>query len=204
MALTVTSLNGAITLNTTQVRLTAFTNPSTGPIGPQTVLMVDGERMTVADATLSPVLSVTRGDYGTKASAHGTLSPVTYGLTSDFTTDASTNGVANVNQMSIGADNSNFTPPVGNCTIYITKASAAAITINSPAKDQTNTITWISLTAAAHTITYTPGFYGNTVSSDVVTFPSTIGAGWTMVARNGLWNAAPAGGGTTGGVTGPA
>ena len=189
MALAVTSLNGGITLNDTKVRLTAFTNPSTGPIGAQTYLQVDGERMLVTDATLSPVLSVTRGAQGTLASAHNTLAPITYGLSSDFTQAVSTNGVAGVPFYSYGVNDTNVTLPVVDCTIYLDKASAIGITINSPNKDQTNTIKFVSLTAAAHLITYTPGFYGNTTSSDVATFPSTVGAVFTIVARNGLWNA---------------
>ena len=47
------------------------------------------------------------------------------------------------------------------------------------------------------------GFYQNTTSSDVVTFPTTSGACWIFQAKNGVWNAT-LGGGTTGGVTGPA
>ncbi len=188
MSLVVTSLNGAITLNARQVRLTAFTNPSLGAIGPSTFLQVDGERMLVTDTTLSPVLS----DGGSLASAHNTLAPVTYGLSTDFTQPISLTGVSGSPFYSYGVNDSNVTLPVVDCTIYIDKASAIGLTINSPNKDQTNTIIFVSLTAAAHLITYTPGFYGNTTSSDVATFPATVGACFTIVARNGLWNAVAA------------
>ncbi len=189
MALTVTSLNGAVTLNARQVRLTAFTNPSSGGIGPNTYLVVDGEKMIVTDASLSPVLSVSRGDNGSLASAHNTLAPVTYGLATDFTSSISVDGVAGAPSYSYGVNNTNVTLPVVDATIYIDKATAIGLTINSPNKDQTNTIVFVSLTAAIHLITYTPGFYGNTTSSDVATFPATVGACFTIVARNGLWNA---------------
>ncbi len=202
MGLTVTTLNGKITKGAQQLTLTAFTNPSVGPIGAQTVLLVDGERMTVANATLTPTLTVTRGDYGTSASLHNTLAPVVYGLTSDFTQQVTTDGVAGASVISYGVSGA-ITVPVNNCTIYLTKATAAAMTLVGPASDQTNVVTVVSLTAAAHTITYTAGFYQNTTSSDVVTFPSTSGACWIFQAKNGVWNAT-LGGGTTGGVTGPA
>ncbi len=192
MALVVTSANGAVGLNDRQIRLTAFTNPSTGPIGPPTILQVDGERMLVTDATLTPVLGVTRGAQGTLASAHNTLAPITYGLSTDFTQTVSTDGTAGVPQYSYGVNNTNVTLPVVDATIYLDKATAIGLTINSPNKDQTNTIVFVSLTAAAHLITYTPGFYGNTTSSDVATFPATVGACFTIVARNGLWNAVAA------------
>ncbi len=192
MALTITSLNGSIALNDTKVRLTAFTNPATGPIGPPTYLIVDGERMLVTDTTLSPVLGVTRGATGTLASAHNTLAPVTYGLSTDFTSTVNLTGTAAAPMTSYGVNNTDVTLPVVDATVYIDKASAIGLTINSPNKDQTNTIVFVSLTAAAHLITYTPGFYGNTTSSDVATFPATVGACFTIVARNGLWNAVAA------------
>ena len=210
MALTVTTLNGAITQGARQVNLTAFTNPATGGISANTMLLVDGEWMRVTDTSLSPTLSVTRGDSGgyspdnppMPASAHNTLAPVVYGLTSDFTGVATSDGVAGAKVISYGVSGA-ITVPVENSTIYLTKATAAAMTLAGPAKDQTNTVTVVSLTAAAHTITYTAGFYQNTTSSDVVTFPSTSGACWIFQAKNGVWNAT-LGGGTTGGVTGPA
>lgn len=206
MALVVTSLNGNVTQNAQKIRLTAFTNPSSGGISASTMALVDGEAMRITDATLSPVVSVTRGDSlgvgSTSAVAHNDLAPVVYGLTSDFTQQVTTNGIAAAKEISYGASGA-ITVPIGNCTIYLTKAGTAAMTLAGPAADQNNVVTVVSLTANAHTITYTAGFYQNTTSSDVVTFPTTSGACWTFQAKNGVWNAT-LGGGTTGGVTGPA
>lgn len=183
MALVVTSLNGAVALNARQLRLTAFTNPSQGGISAGTLLLVDGEWMKVTDASLSPVLSVTRGALGSAACPHNTLAPVTYGLSSDFTQQIGTGAAPSY---SYGAD-ATVTNPVVDATIYIDKATAIALTLGDPNKDQTNTVRWVSLTAAAHLITYATGFYGNAGTSDVATFPATIGAGFTMVARNAQW-----------------
>jgi hypothetical protein len=189
MSLTVTSAASAVALNDRQIKFTAFTNPSSGGISAPTKAIIDGEVVYITDATLSPTCLVARGMEGTIASAHNSLAPIVYGLTSDFTQSASTNGVAGTPVYSYSVNNSSVTLPVVDCVIYLTKAGVLAITINSPNNDQTNTIRFVSLTANAHTITYTPGFYGNTTSSDVATYPSTIGAVFTITAKNGLWNA---------------
>ena len=189
MALAVTSLAGAVTQSARQVKLTAFTNPSTGGIGPKTWAMIDGEFVSVEDALLSPTLGVARGINGTLSVAHSNLAPVVYGLTSDFANLAfqgsDTIKVAPVATYS--ADGA-FVVPFVDQTVYITKAGVCALTVNAtvPA-DLTVTVKFISLTANAHTITYTAGFYGNTTSSDVATFAATVGASFTMQAKNGLW-----------------
>jgi hypothetical protein len=183
MALVATTLNGAITLNARQMRLTAFTNPSTGTMSAPTLALVDGEFMMITDATLTPTVAVTRGDQGTKAGAHNTLAPVIYGLSSDFT---QTNGVAGLPVYSYGVD-ATITNPTVNAVIYIDKATAWAGTLTDPATDQQNTVMFVSRTAAAHLITYATGFYDNTTTSDVATFPATAGAVFTIIAQGGKW-----------------
>lgn len=184
----VTTLNGDITMNAQKVRLTAFTNPSAGGMSAPTKMFVDGEIMYITDATLTPVVSVSRGMEGTLASAHKTLAPVRYGLTSDFTQTVSTDGFAAAPVVSYGVSGA-ITVPVVDQTIYLTKAGVAVMTLVGPATDQTNTVKIISLTANAHTVTYTAGWYQNTTSSDVLTFPATSGACFTFQAMNGVWNA---------------
>ncbi len=181
MALAVTSLNGAITQNATLVKLTAFTNPSSGGIGPRTIVEADGEKMLVTDVTLSPTLQVVRGYDGTLATAHNTLAPVTYGLTTDFTEALGAQAASEYSY----AVNATVDLPRVDSTIYLTKAGVLALTINGPNKDQTNTIRFVSLTANAHTITYTAGFYADTTSSDVATFAAKNGASATFVAKSG-------------------
>ena len=185
MALTVTSLNGAITQNATLVRLTAFTNPSTAAIGPRTVAVVDGEKMLVTDATLSPTVQVVRGYDGTLAGPHNTLAPVVYGTTTDFT---QTSGLGVLPVVSYGVSGA-ISIPTCDQTVYLTKAGVAAMTLADPPSDSTVTLKVVSLTAQAHTITYTAGFYGNTTSSDVATYPGTVGAAFTFSAKNGVWYA---------------
>lgn len=189
MALTVTSLAGACTQGASQIKLTAFTSPTTVGISQNTMALVDGEWMRITDATLSPTVTVTRGDsnppMSSNAVAHNALAPVVYGLTTDFTQGFN---VAQAPVISYSV-NGAITVPTVDQTIYLTKAGVAAMTLAAPANDQTNTVTVISLTANAHTITYTAGFYQNTTSSDVATFPSTSGASFVFKAKNGVWNA---------------
>jgi hypothetical protein len=141
---------------------------------------VNGEKMRVTDASLSPTLQVVRGIDGTAAGASGTLAPVVYGLTSDFS------AVSGPGFASYGVDSA-VAVPVVDTTVWLTKASAGAYTIVGPAKDQQNTVTFISTTAAAHTLTYTAGFAGNTTSSDVATWAATINGTLTIKAQNGTW-----------------
>ncbi len=83
--------------------------------------------------------------------------------------------------------------PTSNTVVYLTKATAGAYTLAGPAKDQQNTVIFVSTTAAAHVITYTAGFFGNTTSSDTATFPATINGVFTMKAQNGTWAPVTAG-----------
>ena len=179
-----TTLNGAVTSTATQIKLTAFTNPSSGTISAPTVVMLDGnEQCLVTDTTNAPTLGVARGWNGTQATAHGTLAPVAYGLTSDFNMPS---GVSGAMAYSYGAD-ATFTNPLVDSTVYITKATAIALTITDPTFDNVAKVRFISTTAAAHLLTYATGWYDNTTTSDVATFPATAGATFTMQAISGKW-----------------
>lgn len=182
MALTVTSLASACLAGDVNVTLTSATSVVKG-----SVLLVDGEWMLVTDVTTTPTVQVVRGyNNGSKSSnavPHGILAPVTYGLSTEFTQGT---GVATAPVSSYGA-NATVTNPVVDAVVFIDKATACALTLTDPAKDQTNTVTFVSLTAAAHTITYATGFYGDTTSSDVATFAAKAGASISIIARNGKW-----------------
>lgn len=73
--------------------------------------------------------------------------------------------------------------------VFITKATAAALTITAP---DTGTDGWeitiIATTDAAHTVTFaTTGFNASTTSGDVATFGGAIGDSMKIVAYNGNW-----------------
>lgn len=72
--------------------------------------------------------------------------------------------------------------------VIITKGTAAAITLDTPPTDMNGAeLKIISTTAAAHTVTHTPGFGGGTTSRDVATWGGAISDGMVLVAYNGVW-----------------
>lgn len=184
MAVTATTLASAKTsANDKFVKLT-----SASGIAVKMLLRVDGEWMRVTDVSLSPTIGVVPGYNGSPAGPHGILAPVVYGVPSDFVNWFSTNPQDEVVTQSIGADGAVTGPagtgvPITDTIVYINKATAIAATIALPANDQTNTITFISTTAAAHVVTMT----GNPSGSDVATFTAVIGATFTIKAQPGAW-----------------
>ncbi len=175
MAVTATTLASAKATNDTVIKLTSATG-----IANKMLALVDGEFMRVTSVNLTPTIGVVPGYAGTTAGPHGVLAPVIYGIPMDFGT---TGGPQTT---SYGADGA-IAVPVVDTVIYLTKASAGAYTIVGPAAWQQNTVIFVSTTAAAHTITYTAGFYGDTTGSDVATFPATINGTLTVKAQNGTW-----------------
>lgn len=71
---------------------------------------------------------------------------------------------------------------------FIGSGGALAMTLASPSKYQDGVVMVLQAsTAQAHTVTYTPGFYGTTTSSDVATFGGAIGDNLVVYATNGVW-----------------
>src|ERR1039457_2990548 len=88
MAITATTLSGAINATQASFGLTAVTGISnpTGPTGlGNTWLLVDGEIMFVTSVnTVTLVVNVLRGQYGTQSIAHATTGSVLIGTATDF------------------------------------------------------------------------------------------------------------------------
>lgn len=75
-------------------------------------------------------------------------------------------------------------------TVFITKGSAAALTLAAPTSGSHDgmTIDIVSTTAYAHTVTNSsPGFNGAGASGDVATFGAAAGNSMTVVAYGGKW-----------------
>jgi len=183
MALTSTTLAGAKATNDKTITLTSATG-----IANKMLVKVDQEVMRVTDVSLSPAIGVVPGYNGTAATSHGILAPVQYGYPSDFVGYFATNPQTEVVSQSFGVDGAITAPngsgvPVVDTIVYLTKATAGAYTIALPSQGQSNTITFISTTAAAHTVTMT----GNPGGSDVGTFTAVIGASLTIKAQPGAW-----------------
>lgn len=82
-----------------------------------------------------------------------------------------------------------ITIPEHDTVYFITKGTAAALTLAAPTATTHDGLTLkiISTTAAAHTVTHTEGFGGGTTSRDVATFGGAISDGMEIVAYQGVW-----------------
>lgn len=75
--------------------------------------------------------------------------------------------------------------------VFLNKAGVIAATIaNPPVGMDGARLLIVSLTAQAHTVTYTAGFGGGTTSRDVATFGGAINDGLEIVAKDGVWQIA--------------
>lgn len=181
MALAATTLASAKATNDRVVVLTSGTG-----VEKKDLLLIDGEWMRVTDVSLSPTIQVVPGYAGSTAGPHGVLAPVIHGQPGEF--PAGPDGPSTLSFGADGAITVNGNPPIVDTIIWLTKATAGAYTLAAPSSiAQQNTLTFVSTTAAAHTLTYTAGFYGNTTTSDVATWPATINAMFTIRAQNGTW-----------------
>lgn len=165
--------------------LTANTGATVGGL-----IRVNGEWATIVETVGTVGVKVRhRGGNGSIAKAHAILSPVVLCLASDLADKTLPEPDTDVDTVSYGADGAIALPTKLKTVAYITKATAAALTLASPSTYTPDgaEIEIISLVGAAHTVTYTPGFAGNTTSSDVATFATTRGGVLVIKAMNGLW-----------------
>lgn len=188
MAVTTTTAAAAIGANDQSIVVTSATGFATG-----NVICVDNEYMVQTGAAVGTTIPVQRGGKnGSVQSAHPILCTVTTGLPTDFPGpqpgSTTTPGQFRPVTVSYGASGA-ITPPTVPTVIFLNKATAAAMTLTSPSASTPDgtTVTIYSNTAAAHTVTYTPGFNGDTTSSDVATFAATIGNSFTIMASRGVW-----------------
>jgi len=188
MAATYTALGAAVGKNDTSISVASATGFAVGNL-----ILVDGEYMSQIGAAVGTVIPVRRGgQQGSVQVAHATLADVVTGLPSDFPAAApgATNNPAIYRPVTVsyGADGA-IAPPVVPTVVYLNKASAAAMTLVSPPAGTPDgvEVTIYSNTAAAHTVTYTPGFNANTTTSDVATFAATKGNSMTILSAKGLW-----------------
>jgi len=86
MALTTTTLSGAVAIGDTSLTVAAYTAPTGLSFLSRAWMLVDSELMLVTDTSLSPTLQVVRGYNGTQARAHSNLAGVQYGVPGDFST----------------------------------------------------------------------------------------------------------------------
>lgn len=189
MALTNTTLAAAVAQGDTSIKVTAATG-----FADKQMIRVDNEFMATAGALSGTVVNVRRGLEGTAQVAHGILADVVTGLPEDFPAPPPGHPVpvppTETGRNTLGVDTTFATAdyPKGDLTYVITKAAAAAIVLGAPSKAQNGLrLTFRSNTAAAHTVTYATGFYGDAGSSDIATFAAKIGASAIFEANAGAW-----------------
>lgn len=189
MALTVTSLAAALNASDLEFKATSATGATVGGFA-----RIDNEFSLITAISGTMISVKQRGTLGGEAVAHNILAPLTFGLLSDLGDPAAAH-LLNVDTDSPAIQSYGVTGAIDptlfeapHTIVILTKASAAAMTLAGPTADQDGLlVTILSATAAAHTVTYTAGFYADTTSSDVATFAAKAGASMTIVARGATW-----------------
>ncbi len=194
MALAATTLSGAATATSNQIKVTTGTSITVGMF-----LQVDNEWMKVADVTNQPTLLVVRGVLQSDAIAHGTLTPVVYGIPSDFTQSQYQPVAGPITPQTImpivayGAAGA-ITVPVVDTYISLKSGASSAMTLNDPALDNNALVIIQAADAKAYTVdngstnnTSGSGFNGGGTPSDVGTFGGAIGDNCIIRANQGKW-----------------
>lgn len=208
MALTATTLSGAITADSTTIKVASATGFAKGRL-----IKVGDEFMlqsAEADSVSTTVIPVIRGINGTQAKAHPTSAVVLVGNPATTAGDWTGSQVAvNVPYPLAGRPRLTSTysaagaitlPAPGTDMVAVLNGTGAdAMTIAAPTKDMDGCMLIIlGGGAAAKTLTFSGGLSGAGSSYDVVTLNATAVAGIICIACNGLWLAPfqPAMGGT--------
>lgn len=183
MALNITKL--AVAKQTNDIRMT-LQDPAC--IVPRMFALVDAEWMLVSSNLFAPTVGVVPGYEGTPAGPHGVNAPVIFGIPLDFVNVGITPfGI--VNSQSFGVPGPITGPfgvgvPVSNSISFLT--AGGAFTLAAPGKDQQNTLTIASTSAAAGTVVFPTIGAGGTVTNKTATFPAS-NAVLTLKAQGGGW-----------------
>lgn len=184
MALSRTTLSASITRDADTITVASTSGATVGGF-----CKINGEYSTVYAIPQSGVAKIrTRGERGGKAVPHAAGSVVVFGLYSDIANAFPSDLPHTFDEIAMSADGA-ITIPTKNTRINITKATAAALTLTAPGTSVPDGIMLEirGYTAAAHTVTLTAGFFGNTTSSDVATFAAGGGGVLVLESLNGVW-----------------
>lgn len=192
---TPTTAAAAVGFNDQFLTVTSATGITAGMLG-----RVDKEFFTVGRDYVSgtAIPMVRRGDQGSVQTAHQILAPVLFGLPGDWPAlpigQTSPEAASDLPVVTVSVDttfSATSAPPLPtqSTKILIDKATAAAIVLPAPnvGMPDGSELWFVSMTAAAHTVTYTAGFYADTTSSDVATFAAKAGASFKAVKYKGAW-----------------
>lgn len=186
MAITTTTLAAAFTATELRFKATAATGATVDGL-----VKIDQEFMVISAISGVYIDVRARGALGTTAVAHNILAPVTFCLPADLPAPGAGVGTGLIDSprdvVSYGVAGA-IALPKRDTVVLLTKASSAAMTLADPAGVPDGTFLTIVGTnaSAAHTVTLTTG-YGGADTTDVFTFPATVGASVTLMAYKGLW-----------------
>ena len=192
MALTATTLSGAVVIDQNTITVASATGFAAGNI-----VRIDDEIMVVTSNYLSgTAIGVLRGRNGTAGANHASGALVVTGLPSDFGTTAAPQ-VATIYPIaararpikSYSSAGAIDLPIPGNDMVAVLNGTTIlAMTLAVPTKDMDGCILIVVANGkAAHTLTASGGFGANTTNSDVMTFHATQTTAIQCIACNGVW-----------------
>jgi hypothetical protein len=207
MAITSTTLSGAITASQTSFAVasaTGITAPNFQTGAGITLIQIDQEQMLVT-AINGTFVSVVRGYNGTAGAAHVSGALVQAGLLTDFAQlqenlsplQAQLAIIAGYKQPAIFLTGLADAIDPTKAGFYVIKSAAADLmTLLAPtAKEEGNIIEIWSDAAFAHTLTATSLLAGGTALKTTGTFPAFRGAGIKLRACNLVWHVLSSGNG---------
>jgi hypothetical protein len=189
MALTKTSLSSNITDSALDIPVVSSTGATAGK-----PMLIDHEYMAVVEVVTSTLVKVrTRGDKGTQAVAHNALAAVIFGTgeAGEFPTHpvaASGQIPPHFNEHVTYGVSGAIAVPIEDTDAVINKAGVAVMTLAAPNKAQNGLrLSVKSNTAFAHTVTATGLFKTGAATVNLATFAAFAGAGFEVMAQDGLW-----------------
>jgi hypothetical protein len=177
MALTSTSLSGAIAIDATRAVVASATSLAAGSL-----CKIDDEYCLVQSISGTAV-TLMRGINGSVQCAHNTGAPFVHSTSwEDFS--AAIPAPRQYSYTSAGA----LTPAPGLHIIGVGAGGAVAYTLANPPADQPGMLMHIvSVTAQAHTVDLATG-YGGSDATDIFTMSGAVGDSITLMSRNGVWS----------------
>jgi hypothetical protein len=185
MAITRTTLSGAVSTTDTEVLLASITG-----LAVSQNIVINAETMrvlSVPTAATNPV-GVLRGTRGTNVQAHATGSTVLFGPPADMVTPAR----GFLPRREVVAYNAagaiaNPTPGIDRVAV-INGTTTLAMTLANPAKDnEGDTLFVVSNGKGAHTLTYSAGLGGGSTATDLMTFSTVAQMCVVFIAVSESW-----------------
>lgn len=191
MAITLTTLSGAVVVDQNTISVASATGAASG-----TFVLVDQEVMEITDGYVSGlVIPVLRGRESSATQAHATGAQVKFFLGSDqvnfppqqvAAVPISSPSRSRISYTAAGA----ITLPVPGSDVdaVLNGTAALAMTLANPTTDMDGCrLTVVGNGKAAHTVTYTAGLGNVGAAADVITFKADQSQAVRLLACGGFW-----------------